>query len=97
MKKGVYFLGLILIISCTKTLSDEEIKSYVWKCGQPCGLGDAIVFNENVKLIHDTLFLNEKPYAKIVKRSFDWDEDTKIQVINLQNSSVKDTCIFHAK
>ena len=97
MKKGTCLLLLITIISCTKTLSDEEIKSQVWKCGKPCGLGDVIVFHENVKLIQDTIFLNEKPYAKIVKRSFDLDEDTKIQMINLQGNSVKDTCIFHAK
>ncbi|MFD1603081.1 hypothetical protein ACFSJW_06725 [Flavobacterium artemisiae] len=101
MKKITAILSLVLItqfcVSCEKTLSDEQIKQYMWKCGQPCGLGDLIVFNQNVILKNDTIFLNQQPYAKIVDKTNGFDEDTKIAVINLQNPVIKDTCIFHAK
>ena len=101
MKKIAAILSLVLVsqlsISCKETLSDEQIKQYLWKCGEPCGLGDIIIFNENAILKNDTIFLNQKPYAKIVDKTNDFDEDTKIAVINLQNPAIKDTCIFHAK
>lgn len=101
MKKIVVFVSFFLLsqlcLSCKKTLTDEQIKGYFWKCGEPCGLGDVIVFNENTLLRNDTIFLKEIPYAKIVKRTNKFDEDTKISVINLENPVIKDTCIFHAK
>ncbi|MDA6069620.1 hypothetical protein NJT12_08310 [Flavobacterium sp. AC] len=97
MKIITAIASLFLILSCQKTLSDNEIKEYVWKCGIPCGLGDIIVFNQNTVLRNDTIFLKNIPYGKIVKRTCDFDEGTKISVINLENSVIKDTCIFHAK
>ncbi|KFF06219.1 hypothetical protein [Flavobacterium reichenbachii] len=97
MKKTIVFAGLLLILGCQKTLSDSEIKGYAWKCGFSCGLGDVIIFNENTDLRNDTIFVANKPYAKIVKRTNNFDEDTKISVINLRNPVIKDTCVFHAK
>jgi len=97
MKKLVIFAILGLAASCQKTLSDEEIKGYTWKCGTFCGLKDVIIFNENTILRNDTIFFKNEPYGKIVKRTNNFDEDTKISVINLQNSVIKDTCVFHAK
>jgi hypothetical protein len=97
MKKIVVFGSLLLILGCQRTLSDKEIKKHAWKCGVPCGLGDIIVFNKNTVLRNDTLFFKNKPYGKIVKRTNNFDEDTKISVINLENPVIKDTCVFHAK
>jgi len=69
----------------------------VWKCGQPCGLGDVMVFDLRNAIKNDTIFYNNLPYAKIVQRTYNWDEDVKIAVMNLINTNIKDTCIFHAK
>ncbi|WP_193844646.1 hypothetical protein [Flavobacterium hungaricum] len=101
MKKIIVFLSLVVMaqfcVSCKKTLSDEQITQHFWKCGQPCGLRDVIVFDQNTILKSDTIFWNQKPYAKIVKRTYNFDEDTKIAVINLENPAIRDTCIFHSK
>lgn len=101
MKKIMILISFLLLsqlsISCKKAITDEEIKESFWKCGTPCGLGDIIIFNENTLLRNDTIFLKEIPYAKIVKRTNNFDESTKISVINLENPAVKDTCVFHAK
>jgi hypothetical protein len=97
LKKIVFISILVLAVSCQKTLSDAQIKSYVWKCGTFCGLKDAIIFDENTILRNDTIFFKNKPYGKIVKRTNNFEEDTKISVINLENSVIKDTCVFHAK
>jgi hypothetical protein len=101
MKKTIVFVSFLLLsqlsISCKKTLSDQEIKEYVWKCGEPCGLGDVLLFDGRTILRNDTIFLEKIPYGKIVKRTNDFDEDTKISIINLENPVIKDTCVFHAK
>lgn len=97
MKKLLALSMILFAVSCQKTLSDKEIISHVWKCGTPCGLSDVIIFNENTILVADTIFYKNKPYGKIVKRTNNFDEDTKISIINLENPVITDTCVFHAK
>ena len=101
MKKVIALLSLFalfqLIVSCTKELSDEQIKERFWKCGVSCGLADILKFDHNTVLKNDTIFFKGLPYGKIIKRTNSFDEDIKIAVINLKNPAIKDTCIFHAK
>jgi glyceraldehyde-3-phosphate dehydrogenase/erythrose-4-phosphate dehydrogenase len=92
-----WFCLLQLVVSCKKTLSDEEIKEHFWKCGETCGLADVLQFDQNTILKNDTIFFKGVPYGKIVKRTNSLTEDTKIAIINLKNPAIKDTCIFHAK
>jgi hypothetical protein len=92
------FLCLIFTLqSCTQTLSDKEVKEYAWKCGQNCGLGDVILFSENVTLRNDTILIKGSPYGKIVSRTSSIGHGAKISVINLVNPAVKDTCVFYGK
>lgn len=83
--------------SCQTNLSNEDITASVWKCGVPCGLSDILIFDKNTTIRNDTIFYHTAPYGKIVKRISDFDEDTKISVINLRDLYAKDTCIYHAK
>ena len=104
MKKinlSILFLYLWLFSSCIKvTLSDQEITAQVWKCGQPCGLSDVLVFDKThqTTIRNDTIVRSGLPIAKIVKRDFNrFTEDTKIHVINLQQTLENDTCVYHTK
>ncbi len=88
---------VLALQSCQTNLSNEDIKSHVWKCGVPCGLSDVLIFDENTIIRNDTIFHRNEPYGKIVKRTSNFDEDTKISVVNFRNLITKDTCIYHAK
>ncbi len=88
---------VLALQSCQTNLSNEDITASVWKCGVPCGLSDVLIFGKNHTIRNDTIFHHTAPYGKIVKRISDFDEDTKISVINLRDSNTKDTCIYHAK
>lgn len=95
---SIIFLCLVFALqSCRQTLSDREIKEYAWKCGQNCGLGDVILFSENVTLRNDTILIKGSPYGKIVSRTSSIGRGAKISVINLVNPAVKDTCVFYGK
>ncbi|RZL34212.1 MAG: hypothetical protein EOO96_10570 [Pedobacter sp.] len=99
--RNLLLVACLTLASCTQvSLSDEEIMQKVWKCGKPCGLGDVLVFKKTnyTTIRNDTILRQDIPIAKIVKRNFNrFTEDTKIQVINIQNKANKDTCVYHAK
>ncbi len=95
----ITLLWCILFGSCAHSLSDKDITKHVWKAGTPCGLGDVIIFGktQEASLKNDTIFHKGTPIALIVKKDYNMFTDTKMSLINLQDTTITDTCVYHAK